>query len=71
MFPKCRVLFRSRRSSTQLGTRDPSIVALSSRLVDALYFTVRVAKSVKHEIQKNSVVKYMINERFMKLAETV
>lgn len=49
----------------------PSVVAVPTKLFDAPSFNVPVAIFVKHEVERNSIDKTKMKERFVKLAEDV
>lgn len=48
-----------------------SVDTVFTKMVDALSFTVPVAKFVKHKIDKKNIDKVKTEEGFVKLAETV
>lgn len=50
------------------AAEPPSVEAVAIKVVDAPYFTGRVAKLVKHEVGKNSLDKAEKEQRFVKLA---
>lgn len=51
--------------------KAPSVDVAAAKLVDSPSFTVLVAKYIKQEVRKNSLVKAKIMKRCMKLGEAV
>lgn len=49
----------------------PSFDKVATKLVDAHTFTVSVAQLIKYEIEKNSLDKSRMEERFVELTEEV